>query len=79
MYACWFQPGLISHDTVFSSHSKPTPAGLINPETNQRTGWITQQVNNVLGTAQHETQMFPCTLHRPSFAYYHRQHKIFTE
>jgi len=38
MFACWFQPGLISQPTVFSSHNKPVPAGLISPETNQRTG-----------------------------------------
>ena len=38
MFACWFQPGLISQTTMFSSHNKPAPAGLISPETNQRTG-----------------------------------------
>ena len=38
MFACWFQAGLISHGTIFSSHNKPAPAGLINLETNQRTG-----------------------------------------
>jgi len=38
MFVCWFQPGLISHGTVFSSCNKSTPARLISPETNQRTG-----------------------------------------
>jgi len=38
LFACWFQPGLISQPTVFSSHNKSAPAGLISPETNQRTG-----------------------------------------
>ena len=38
IFACWFQSGLISQPTVFSSHNKPVPAGLISPETNQRTG-----------------------------------------
>ena len=38
MFARWFQSGLINHDTVFSSHNKPAPVGLISPETNQRTG-----------------------------------------
>jgi len=38
LFACWFQPGLISQPTVFFSHNKPAPAGLISPETNQRTG-----------------------------------------
>ena len=38
MFACWFQPGLISHDIVFSSHNKPVSVGLISPETNLRTG-----------------------------------------
>jgi len=28
------------YDMVFFSHNKPAPAGLINPETNQRTGWM---------------------------------------
>ena len=37
LFACWFQPGLISHDTVFFSHNKSAPAGLISSETNQRT------------------------------------------
>jgi len=37
-FACWFQPGLISQPTVFSSHNKPAPVGLISSETNQRTG-----------------------------------------
>ena len=31
---------LISQSIVFSSHNKPVPAGLISPETNQRTGWL---------------------------------------
>ena len=34
MFVCWFQPGLITHGTVFFSHSKPAPTGLISPETN---------------------------------------------
>ena len=38
MFACWFQLELISHDTVFFSHNKSAPAGLISPETNQQTG-----------------------------------------
>ena len=38
LFACWFQPGLISQPTVFSSHNKPAPARLISPESNQRTG-----------------------------------------
>jgi len=38
LFACWFQPWLISHDTVFSFHNKPASVGLISPETNQRTG-----------------------------------------
>jgi len=37
LFACWFQPGLISQPTMFFSHNKPAPAGLISPETNQRT------------------------------------------
>jgi len=37
MFAIWFQPELISQPTVFSSHNKPAPAELINPETSQRT------------------------------------------
>jgi len=40
LFACWFQPGLISHDTVFFSHNKPAPARLISPETNQLTGYL---------------------------------------
>jgi len=36
MFACWFQLGLISQPTVFSSHTKPASAGLINPETDHR-------------------------------------------
>ena len=36
MFACWFQPELINHGTVFFSHNKPAPARLISPETNQR-------------------------------------------
>ena len=36
--ASWFQPGLISQPIVFSSHNKLALAGLISPETNQRTG-----------------------------------------
>jgi len=38
LFACWFQPGLISQPTVFSSHNKSAIAELISPETNQRTG-----------------------------------------
>ena len=38
LFACRFQPGLISQPTVFFSRNKPTLAGLISPETNQRTG-----------------------------------------
>jgi len=38
LFACWFQPELISQPTMFSSHNKPAPAGLISLETNQRTG-----------------------------------------
>jgi len=41
LFACWFQPGLISQPTMFSSHNKPASAGLISPETNQRTGLLT--------------------------------------
>ena len=37
MFACWFQPGLISQPTMFFSHNKPAPVGLISPETNQQT------------------------------------------
>ena len=37
LFACWFQPGLISHDTVFFSHNKSAPAVLISPKINQRT------------------------------------------
>jgi len=33
-----FQSGLINQPTLFSSHNKPASAGLISPETNQRTG-----------------------------------------
>jgi len=33
LFACWFQPELISQPTVFFSHNKPAPAGLISPET----------------------------------------------
>jgi len=40
LFACWFQPGLISQSIVFSSHNKPAPAGLISPEINQRIGRI---------------------------------------
>ena len=36
LFVCWFQPGLISQPTVFFSHSKSAPAGLISPEINQR-------------------------------------------
>ena len=39
LFSCWFQPWLISQPTVFFSYNKPAPAGLISPETNQRTGW----------------------------------------
>jgi len=38
LFACWFQSGLISQPTVFFSHNKPAPAGLISPKTNQQTG-----------------------------------------
>jgi len=38
MFACWFQPGLISQPIVFFSHNKPAPVRLISPKTNQRTG-----------------------------------------
>ena len=38
MFACWFQPGFISHDTVFFFHNKSVAVGLISVETNQRTG-----------------------------------------
>jgi len=34
----WLQPGIISQPTVFFSHNKSAPAGLISPETNQRIG-----------------------------------------
>ena len=34
MFACWFQSGLISQPTVFSSHNKLAPAILISLETN---------------------------------------------
>ena len=44
MFACWFQLGLIRQPTVFSSHNKPAPAGLISPETNQRTGRLSDVV-----------------------------------
>ena len=27
LFACWFQPGLISHSTIFLSHNKSAPAG----------------------------------------------------
>jgi len=40
LFACWFQPELISHGTIFSSHNKPAPAGLISPETNQQAGCL---------------------------------------
>ncbi|XP_066372168.1 2-oxoglutarate-dependent dioxygenase 33-like isoform X2 [Miscanthus floridulus] len=40
LFTCWFQPELISQLTVFSSHNKPAPAGLISPETNQQTGRV---------------------------------------
>ena len=42
LFACWFQPELVSHDTMFSSHNKPAPTGLISPETNQRTGRLNE-------------------------------------
>ena len=45
LFACWFQPGFISHGTIFSSHNKPAPAGLISPKTNQRTGWLDSKCN----------------------------------
>ena len=35
-FAYWFQSGLISQPTVFSSHNKPALVRLISPETNQR-------------------------------------------
>jgi len=31
LFACWFQSGLISQPTVFSSHNKSALAGLISP------------------------------------------------
>jgi len=34
LFACWFQPWLISQPTIFFSHNKPAPAGLISLETN---------------------------------------------
>ena len=37
LFACWFQPWLISQPTMFFSHNKPAPAELISLETNQRT------------------------------------------
>ena len=37
LFACWFQPGLISQSTVFSSHNKPASGRLISPETNKQT------------------------------------------
>ena len=42
MFACWFQPELISHGTVFFSHNKSAAAGLISPKTNQQTCCISQ-------------------------------------
>ena len=30
LFVCWFQPGLISYDTIFFFHNKPAPAGLIS-------------------------------------------------
>jgi len=40
MFARWFQLRIISRPTVFSSHNKPAPTGLISPETNQRTSQL---------------------------------------
>ena len=41
LFACWFQLGLISQPTMFFSHNKPAPVGLISSETNLRTcEWI---------------------------------------
>jgi len=40
LFACWFQPGLINQPTVFSSHNKSAPAGLISPDINQRTDYM---------------------------------------
>jgi hypothetical protein len=36
MMAYWFQPRLISYDTVFFSHNKPVSVRLISPKTNQQ-------------------------------------------
>ena len=40
MFACWFQPELTSQGTVFFSHNKLAPAGLISLKTNQRIYWM---------------------------------------
>ena len=47
LFACWFQPGLISQPTVFSSHNKPVPAGLISLETNQRILFLCHELRNL--------------------------------
>jgi len=38
LFACWFQPELISQSTVFFSHNKPASTELISPKTDQQTG-----------------------------------------
>jgi len=48
MFACWFQQGLISQSTVFSSHNKSAPAEFISPETNQRTCRICKENNSII-------------------------------
>ena len=47
LFVYWFQPGLISQPTIFSSHNKPAPAGLISPETNQRADRISGEHDTV--------------------------------
>ena len=42
LFVYWFQPGLISQPTVFSSYNKLAPAELISLEINQRTGRLTR-------------------------------------
>ena len=71
IFVCWFQPGLISQLTVFFSHNKLAPTGLISSETNQQTCRLSSKVNQILKTTQHKSS------HRQQFFLKKKQSVIY--
>ena len=61
-FACWFQPELISHGTIFFSHNKSAPVELINPETDQRSCCLKIHTSRERTSAYYNPNNAPPTL-----------------